>query len=1057
MNSKFYQCLSIGLTMLLFTKMGHTQAPLYNPESLLRTYCIDRDFEPSVLNELQLMGAGQSSLSEFSHYYYQQWINGIPLENAFGSLHLNKEKTKFHVQQNFISSLAGRYVETIPSDHPNLSTSQIKQIAAKEMCLSLADIQTFLPDQSGDSLHLVYLQKGDSLLLSRKFILQTKDDLSWVLFFNLQGEKLIKKHSRTFTCTFEHDHSSDRLLNEQPAVSTIPEEAPPIQEDGSGNSARYFVFPPPLDSPLSGGRSFVQEASISDPVASPLGWHTVPATPLNTEFYHTQGNNVYAYYDPFGLANEPAPSPIQRLWGIYLSGNVPIPNNQSRDFNYQNDINSFISSKYIEDAITNAFVWCNYAHDVFYQYGFDEEAGNFQARNLSGQGEDDDFVLVECQNGSGLNNARFNAQPDGEKPTMRLFLWNNGLTSPNRDVSFENQIVIHEYAHGLTSRLIGGPDNVDCFSNFEQGSEGWSDFFGLMLTMADKNGNSSIDKNFLGEGIRSMGNYVMNEDASGNGLRPAPYVYNMDSEAGTYNDFTYADIEHLPAPHGTGFLWASMLWDMTLNLIDRYGYEADLMNASSNAGNIRAMKIVIEALKITPCEPRFFEMRDAVLLANDMLFNGEGEDLLWDAFARRGLGYGANAKGEVAFDNPTLKVEKTVDKQEVAPGEALTYTIKVTNNAPEPLRMVEITDYVPANFQVTHISNGGQLQNGVVSFPPIGHLNQGTTVTRTITGVPDNAAPSLTVYENAVESPLPSDFVPALSWLVDSGNPNPNSGSTQSWWHFDPGIVFDASLMLNLNLDPNHNNHLSFWQYFDLEPTFDGGVIEIYQNGEWTDLGPNIIQNGYTGFIYDVFVTPVSIPIPTSTLSGRRAFTGTSPGYINTIVDLSDFEGEVWLRFRIAANDNNDHDVNCDEGAQGCYGWNLDDFKLIDFSHIKNTVCVETQNGYSECADVGRVGTVIRENQQLLSIQSFDFAVEAKKGEDLQVFPNPTSGQFTLHGSEDMENVSLFDHTGRFIQYFDLKAGDNKHEFDISHLPKGFYYVKASLKGEWQSVKIIVH
>jgi Fungalysin metallopeptidase (M36) len=36
-------------------------------------------------------------------------------------------------------------------------------------------------------------------------------------------------------------------------------------------------------------------------------------------------------------------------------------------------------------------------HDLSYQYGFTEDAGNFQSDNFGRGGEDSDPVIVECQ------------------------------------------------------------------------------------------------------------------------------------------------------------------------------------------------------------------------------------------------------------------------------------------------------------------------------------------------------------------------------------------------------------------------------------------------------------------------------------------------------------------------------------------------------------------------------------------------------------------------------------------------------------------------------------
>ena len=55
-----------------------------------------------------------------------------------------------------------------------------------------------------------------------------------------------------------------------------------------------------------------------------------------------------------------------------------------------------------------------------------------------------------------------------------------------------------------------------------------------------------------------------------------------------------------------------MLWDLTWAFIDEYGFDPDLTNG--NGGNNKVMQLVIDGLKLAPCNAGFVEMRDAILL-----------------------------------------------------------------------------------------------------------------------------------------------------------------------------------------------------------------------------------------------------------------------------------------------------------------------------------------------------------------------------------------------------------------------------------------------------------
>ena len=167
-----------------------------------------------------------------------------------------------------------------------------------------------------------------------------------------------------------------------------------------------------------------------------------------------------------------------------------------------------------EAALINAFYICNRVHDVAYMYGFDEIAGNFQQNNFGNGGIGGDSLIVNIQ-GRGLNNANFATPPDGQRPIMNLYLWN--YNSPRRDSALDNQIIIHEFMHGISHRLTGGPATVGCLSTLESGGmgEGWGDIFALVLTMdPGANGNSTFE----------MFPYVAHSVATG---RLYPYSSNM--------------------------------------------------------------------------------------------------------------------------------------------------------------------------------------------------------------------------------------------------------------------------------------------------------------------------------------------------------------------------------------------------------------------------------------------------------------------------------------------------------------------------------------------------
>lgn len=227
------------------------------------------------------------------------------------------------------------------------------------------------------------------------------------------------------------------------------------------------------------------------------------------------------------------------------------------------------------------------------------------------------------------------SKPNGDSFVNQLNLGNtvNGtIVNPGdltaTDSDFDNMIIAHEYGHGISTRLVGGADNTDCLFNAEQMGEGWSDWFGLMLTQVASD---------LGTDGRGVGTYVTNEPNNGGGIRPAQY-----STAFAINDYTYGNTNSnsLSQPHGIGFVWATMLWDLNWALIDQYGFDSNIK--SGTGGNNVAMHLVIEGLKLTACGPGFVDGRDGILAADQILYGGANKCLIWEVFARRGLGFSAS-------------------------------------------------------------------------------------------------------------------------------------------------------------------------------------------------------------------------------------------------------------------------------------------------------------------------------------------------------------------------------------------------------------------------------
>ncbi|KAJ1954428.1 hypothetical protein EC988_002439 [Linderina pennispora] len=373
----------------------------------------------------------------------------------------------------------------------------------------------------------------------------------------------------------------------------------------------FNVYPRNINTPADGDRCVVTNPANS--VASPKGWVTGGTT---------VGNNVWAQNNPTGGST-------------WKNNHRPSASNNSFDFPL--DLSQQPSS-YVDAAITQLFYSVNTMHDLAYLYGFDEAAGNFQDVNFSGQGASGDGVIANAQDGSGIDNANFATPPDGERPQMRMYVWTE--TTPDRDGDLEQDIVAHEFTHGISNRLTGGPSNTDCLGWGEPGGmgEGWSDTVALLLRI--KPGHTrSLDM--------LMGEYVY-----GKGIRNYPYSTSASTNPNTFNMLNDPDYQEV---HAIGEVWAEMLYEVIWNLIDANGIAEDLFSHDLSKGNSIALQILLDGMKLQPCSPTFIDARNAIIQAEKNLTGGKNMCAVWKGFAKRGLGYHASGgNGDTYKEDFTL-------------------------------------------------------------------------------------------------------------------------------------------------------------------------------------------------------------------------------------------------------------------------------------------------------------------------------------------------------------------------------------------------------------------
>ena len=139
---------------------------------------------------------------------------------------------------------------------------------------------------------------------------------------------------------------------------------------------------------------------------------------------------------------------------------------------------------------------------------------------------------------------------------------------------------------------------------------------------------------------RGVGTYVVFQPPDDVGIRPTAYTTDMTVNPSTYA--SVADTVNISQPHGIGYVWNTMLWEMYWNLVDRHGYNPDVYASWKTGGNNLAIQLVIDGMKFQPCLPGFVDGRNGILTADVALTGGKNQCEIWRAFAKRGLGFSAS-------------------------------------------------------------------------------------------------------------------------------------------------------------------------------------------------------------------------------------------------------------------------------------------------------------------------------------------------------------------------------------------------------------------------------
>jgi extracellular elastinolytic metalloproteinase len=609
---------------------------------------------------------------------------------------------------------------------------------------------------------------------------------------------------------------------------------------------------------------------------------------------------------------------------------------------------------------------------------------------------------------------------------------------------FDNGIIAHEYVHGLSTRLTGGRFNSGCLTNpggiGEQMGEGWSDFYGIALT---------IQLGDTGEKRRGVGTYAIRENTNGKGIRAYPYSTDMNT-----NPVTYSSIVSASVPHGVGHVWSSMLWDLFWAMVDEYGYDNDIYYG--NGGNNMTLWLVTEAMKIQPCDPGFVDGRNAILVADLALFGGANQCLIWEVFARRGLGI--HADQGFSYDHrdgtedftvlPTcieeLKITKSATEL-VEAGENIEYTLYVINHLPGTAENVILTDELAPGL--TYVAGSASIEPASVSGGLIvwelGDMAYEQEITITYEATTPTDVYSIRFMYEDVEGNVNSSWAAAPIGVEAPNLWAPSNlfaySGQRSFFVQNIASQSNQSLLWLEELAIQGNRPaLRFYHRFETEPGADAGLVEVSKDfsASWERLDSKFLRGGYVGPVtYTTFTTP-----------NLNGFWGNSEGWMASYIDLSDYAGEeLLLRFRFGTDE-----------SVAAFGWFVDDIEYMDLVNYNSAACVSSNQSGENCAWAPFEGTFVESKLAPVATEE-----TAALGLPLRLFPNPAKDVVNLgvalqQPGELQIRISSID--GRLVssrkaQHF---GGEQVMPISIATLPAGMYLVEVSSPEGRATTKLII-
>jgi hypothetical protein len=572
---------------------------------------------------------------------WQQRVDGIPVFEGVLTSHTTGKGELVSVASGFISEQARAALLGKANRLPRLTAAQAVQRAAENLGspVALTDVALHEKPAGAEQKHVFHAARltGETTA-ELVWLPMNKDELR--LCWNI----VLKPRSRAETFRVLIDAESGEVLLRRCLTAYV-----------TNSTFRVFTsdspspFSPGHSAPLTNQPPLVTRSLVTfsalDTNASPGGW-------IDDGVNETRGNNVDAHRDTNDDDTPDLPRPQGSPFHVF---DPPLDLTQS-------------PALFGNASVVQLFYWCNWMHDKLYELGFTEAAGNFQVNNFGRGGTGNDAVLADAQDGGGFNNANMLTLPDGVSPRMQMYLFNG--PNPDVDGSFDAEIVLHEYTHGLSNRRVGGGVGISALQSVGMG-EGWSDFYALALLSEpgdDVNAAYAMGGYATHRFLGLLQNYYY-------GIRRYPYSTDLAKNPLTFKDIDPTQASAHPSVpvspvtggsadevHNQGEVWCAALWEARANLIATHGW---------TNGNQLILQLVTDGMNLSPANPNFLQARDAIIQAD--LINNAGANYidLSAAFAKRGMGASATSPSSTT----TIGVQEAFDLPDdlnVTPNEGFT-------------------------------------------------------------------------------------------------------------------------------------------------------------------------------------------------------------------------------------------------------------------------------------------------------------------------------------------------------------------------------------------------